>query len=110
MSEKTQRRESPVEIEINGTKYPYRETMGAMLAFKEDTGLDSPSTLEDSLKYMYYVVRSAARREGKEFALSFEEFADGLDGDEYLRVTGELTARANAKAEASGKNAQSPSR
>ena len=79
-----------VEIEINGKKYPYLETMGAMMSFHQETGLDAPVDLEDQVKYMYHVVKSACRRYEEEFSLSFQEFADGLTGDEFLRIMAEL--------------------
>lgn len=84
-----------LEIEVNGKRYPYRETMGAMLSFKEETGLDAPVDTEDSVKYMYHVVKSNCRRSGEEFKLSFQEFADALDGEEFIRITAALAERAN---------------
>ena len=84
-----------LEIEVNGKRYPYRETMGAMLSFKEETGLDAPVDTEDSVKYMYHVVKSNCRRNGEEFKLSFQEFADALDGEEFIRITAALAERAN---------------
>lgn len=83
-----------LEIEVGGKRYPYRETMGAMLSFKEETGLDAPVDTEDSVRYMYHVVRSNCRRNGEEFKLSFQEFADALDGEEFIRVTAFLAERA----------------
>lgn len=82
-----------LEIEVGGKKYPYRETMGAMLSFKEETGLDAPVDTEDSVRYMYHVVRSNCRRNGEEFKLSFQEFADALDGEEFIRITSALAER-----------------
>ena len=75
-----------LEIVINGEKYHYIETMGAMLDFKQETGKDMPDGLEETLKYMYHVVKSVCRRENKPFELSFDDFADGLDADEFNRV------------------------
>ena len=37
--QKQQPANRPIEIEINGEKYPYIETMGAMVGFKQETGL-----------------------------------------------------------------------
>lgn len=68
-----------LEIEVNGKRYPYRETMGAMLSFKEETGLDAPVDTEDSVKYMYHVVKSNCRR----------------NGEEFIRITAALAERAN---------------
>lgn len=89
------------EIEINGQKYTYRETMGAALAFKQETGLDEPADEEDLLKYMYHVVKSNCRREGREFSLSFQDFIDCLDSEEFLRFVRE---RSSEQAEVTEKN------
>ncbi len=89
------------EIDINGKKYPYRETMGAMVAFKQETGLDTPANTEDTLKYMYHVVKAMCRRTGQECDLTFQQFIDGLDGDEFLRIVGENQPD---QAEGDGKN------
>ena len=86
MSKKQEQTNKQIEIRIGEKTYPYKETMGAMLAFKQETGLDAPIDTEDTIKYMYHVVKAMCRRNKEEFGLSFEEFADGLDGDEYLRV------------------------
>ena len=50
-------------INVKGTEYPYIETMGALLSFNRETGLDMPVNLEDNLKYMYHAlsVPSTAR-------------------------------------------------
>lgn len=81
------------QIEIAGTKYPYRETMGAMSAFTEETGLEVPVSTEDNLRYMYLVLKSQARRsDGVPFDLSYDEFRDGLYADEYLRLVNEMAA------------------
>ena len=93
--QKQQPASRPIEIEINGEKYPYIETMGAMISFKQETGLDAPVDMEDTVKYMYHVVKSVCRRENRTFDLSFEQFSDGLEGDEYLRVTAALAAKAS---------------
>ena len=78
-----------LEIEINGKKYPYKETMGAMMDFKQETGLDSPVDTETTLKYMYHVVKAMCRRSGQECDLTYQQFLDGLDGDEFLRIVNE---------------------
>lgn len=95
-----------IEIEINGVKYPYLETCGSLLDFKQETGLDSPVDLEDNIKYIYFVVRSACRRSGKTFEMSFQEFADSLDLEEFTRLMQEIAARAadGSGEEGPGKN------
>ena len=58
--QKQQPANRPIEIEINGEKYHYIETMGAMMGFKQETGLDAPVDTEDNVKYMYHVVTCKA--------------------------------------------------
>lgn len=102
--QKTNSAKRQIEIEINGEQYPYVETMGAMVGFKQETGLDAPVDLEDTLKYMYHVVKAACRRKSIPFELSFQEFADGLDAEEFNRVTTAIAGEAPAKGD-SEKNA-----
>lgn len=99
MSKSKNMNNARLEIEVDGKRYPYRETMGAMLSFKEDTGLDAPVDTADSVKYMYHVVKSNCRREGIEFGLSFQEFADALDGEEFIRITSALAEKAKGSQE-----------
>lgn len=86
-------------IVIDGQEYTYRETMGAMLAFKAETGLDAPEDLEDIVKYMYHVVKSNCRRERKEFNLSYQEFVDGMDAAEFQRFVEIFTGPAKEEPE-----------
>lgn len=90
-------------ITVNGQEYPYIETMGALLGFKNETGLDIPADLEDNLKYMYHVVKAVCRREKREFDMSFGEFADGLDAEEFNRVLQAINANGDGEAGNDGK-------
>ncbi len=90
-------------IEVAGKKYPYRETMGAMLSFNEETGLEAPVTMKDQLKYMYHVLKSQGRRsDGVPFDLSFEEFTDGLNADDYLNLIADMEAAVTEDEEKNG--------
>lgn len=80
-----------ITIKLNGKEYPYIETMGALVAFKAEEGIEiSDVKLTDSthqVKYMYLVLRGACRHLGQEeFPLTFDEFCTALTGDEFLRV------------------------
>ncbi len=90
-----------VNINIKGVSYPYYETMGAMLDFKTQTGIDvadvKPKDTELQLKYMWLTVNAAAKRSGVAAPqCTFEEFTCDLTGVEYLRVQKE-NAEAVAK-------------
>lgn len=79
-----------ITITVGGNEYPYVETMGAMLSFKEETGVEpstiTPNDIDTNLKYMYHVTRSACRREGVGFPYTFEGFIDALESVEYIRL------------------------
>lgn len=86
-----------ITILIGNNEYPYVETMGAMLSFKEEFGIEASAieagNIEQNLQYMYHVVRSACHRQGIPFDMSFEEFCDNLEGLEYTRVRAEIARR-----------------
>lgn len=84
--EKTKKANKQKTITVAGVEYPYIETMGALLDFQEETGKLEPAGLAENLKYIYCVVRSACRRLGREFDMTFQEFADSLDPVEFDRL------------------------
>ena len=79
-----------LKITIRGEKYPYQETMGAIMAFKKETGMEpsqiSPDDTETNLKYMYHVVKYSCKVEGVEFKMSYEEFCNRLHALEYTEI------------------------
>lgn len=79
-----------LKITVKNVEYPYFETMGACLAFKEMSGLEpfevSATDQKANLQYMYCVTKLAARHDDVEFSLTFEEFVDGLKAEEYIRI------------------------
>lgn len=101
-----------VHLNFEGKKYPYIETMGAMLSFKSETGIEptaiAANDTENNLKYIYHVVRAQCRRNGEEFKYSFEEFADRLEYGDYIQLLNDLNQvvmeQMAAKGEASSKN------
>lgn len=75
-----------VEITVNGTVYPCRQTMGAMLRFKRETGRDvskmDPSDLADLTTFLWCCAASESKHEGLDFSLSLEDFADAITPDD----------------------------
>ena len=71
-----------VEITINGVVYPCRQTMGAMLRFKQETGKEvteiDPGSFSDLCTYLWCCVKSASKADGKDFDLSLMDFADSV--------------------------------
>ena len=75
-----------VEITINGTAYPCRVTMGAMLLFKQETGRKATSikgdSLSDLITFIWCCIKSACRHDRITFDISLDDFADGITPDE----------------------------
>ena len=59
-----------IEVTINGTAYPCRPTMGAMLRFKKETGKEVTEITSNSLTDLCFCVRSRWR--------GFQNVADGV--------------------------------
>lgn len=72
-------------IIINGTEYPVRMTMGALLRFKQQTGKDvsevNSKDVSDMVILLWCAVASACAADKVLFELSLEEFADSLSPD-----------------------------
>lgn len=71
---------------IYAKDYPSRVTMGAMIDFKRETGKDVNeigTDVEQLTMFMYCCVRSACRADKVEFTLTFEEFADGINLEDF---------------------------
>lgn len=68
--------------------------MGAVVGFKEQTGRDLEDIhgTSDIAVYIYCCAKSASRREGKDFALSLEEFADGVLIEDLTALNSEMIA------------------
>lgn len=63
-----------------------RVTMGAMIDFKHETGKDVNeigADIEQLTMFMYCCVRSACRADKVDFQLTFEQFADGINLDDF---------------------------
>lgn len=73
-----------IEITINGEKYPCRQTMGAMLRFKQETGKEVTEMegLSDWVAFLYCCIVSATKYDTKkDFPLSLMDFADSVSSD-----------------------------
>lgn len=103
-----------IEITINGKHYPCRQTMGAMLRFKQETGREitdiEQGNFSDICTFLWCCVVSACKHDGVEFGLSLMDFADSIDPDTMTAwndaIQGEAPA---AEADADGADAEKKS-
>lgn len=83
-----------IKITVSGKEYPCRQTMGAMLRFKRETGRevsDMEGGLTDLCTYLYCCVASASAADGVEFGMTLTQFADVLapaDLQEWAQALG----------------------
>ena len=71
-------------VKINGKDYPFRLTIGSMVAYKRDTGEDfskfNGEDMEKMLHIIFYGIKSACKADGIEFPYqSPGEIADYID-------------------------------
>ena len=79
-----------IEIMINGKAYPCRQTMGAMLRFKQETGKEVTEiggNLSDICAYLFCCVASACKKDGVPFDMSLMDFADSITPDDLNQWT-----------------------
>jgi len=71
-------------VTINGEEFPIRLTMGAILRFKEETGkeVNEAEGTVDNATLVWCCIKSACKREGKEFDYSLMDFADNVDAED----------------------------
>lgn len=72
-------------ITVDGKDYPCRQTMGALLRFKQETGRDVTEMrgdLSDACVLLWCCVVSASAADGVEFGYSLTDFADRLSPDD----------------------------
>lgn len=70
-----------IEFMVNGKAYPCRQTMGAMLRFKQETGKEIDAignNVSLICTFLYCCVVSACKHDGIEFDLSLMDFADSI--------------------------------
>ena len=74
-----------IEVTINGKAYPCRQTMGAMLRFKQETGkevTEITGELSEMCTFLWCCIVSACKADGVDFDLSLMDFADSLTPEE----------------------------
>lgn len=73
---------SMMKVNVGGTEYPCRVTMGAMLRYKRETGRDISDISErltDVVTWLWCCVASACAADGVEFGFSLQDFADRVE-------------------------------
>ncbi len=95
-----------VKITINGASFPCRQTMGAMLRFKRETGKEVTELKADSITdmviYLWCCIKSACQHDGVDFDLSLMDFADSISNEditEWASVVFTATAEADGTGE-----------
>lgn len=90
-----------ITIKVNGKEYPCRQTMGAMLRFKRETGHDITATdggAGDMCIFMWCCVSSSCNADGVAFDMSLEDFADAIGTDELAQWSAAVTEGAGSGA------------
>lgn len=85
-----------IEIEVNGKVYPCRQTMGAMLRFKHETGKEvteiDGNSLSDLCTFLWCCVVSACKADGISFDMSLMDFADSLSAEDMAGWSSSIRA------------------
>ena len=80
---------SKISITINGVAYPCRQTMGAMLRFKQETGKEvteiDAGSLTDLCTFLWCCIVSACKADGVAFDMPLMDFADSITPEEALK-------------------------
>ena len=75
-----------VEIKIGKEVFPCRQTMGAMLRFKQETGREvteiDATSFTDICTFLWCCIVSASKADGKKFKLSLMDFADSVSPED----------------------------
>lgn len=75
-----------VKIIINGASFPCRQTMGAMLRFKRETGKEvtelKADSITDMVTYLWCCIKSTCQHDGITFDLSLMDFADSISNED----------------------------
>ena len=90
-----------LEIVVNGKTYPCRQTMGAMLRFKRETGKEASAigadSVTDLVTYLWCCVLSACKHDGVEFTYTLEDFADSLTMEDVTKWTDAINQGRNTE-------------
>ncbi len=99
-----------VKITINGASFPCRQTMGAMLRFKRETGKEvtelKADSITDLVTYLWCCITSACKHDGINFDLPLMDFADSISNED---ITEWASVVFTASAEADGDKAEKKS-
>lgn len=78
-----------VKVIINGTSYPCRQTMGAMLRFNRETGKEvtdlKPDSITDLVTYLWCCITSACKHDGIDFDMTLMDFADCISDEDMAK-------------------------
>lgn len=95
-----------ITITVNGTDYPCRPTMGAMLRFKRETGREATeidtASLSDVCTYLWCCTASASRADRLDFPYTLDDFADALPADAVVRWAEQVAAGQQGAGQAAG--------
>ena len=93
-----------IEITVNGKHYPCRQTMGAMLRFKQETGREiteiEQGSFSDICTFLWCCVVSACKHDGIQFDLSLMDFADSINPDDMTAWNEAINGDAPAEGQA----------
>lgn len=95
-----------IEVDINGKAYPCRQTMGAMLRFKQETGKEVTEigdSLSELCTFLWCCVVSACKADGIEFGMSLMDFADSISTDDMSAWASTLNGDDSKKGDAQKK-------
>ena len=86
-----------IDVMINGKAYPCRQTMGAMLRFKKETGkevTEISDSATDMLTFLYCCTQSACAHDGIKFDLELMDFADSITPEDLNQWTAAINSTA----------------
>lgn len=96
-----------IEIKVNGKAYPCRQTMGAMLRFKQETGKEIDAignNVSLICTFLYCCVVSACKHDGIEFSMPLMDFADSISPADLNSWVGVAGAAGDSSAESEKKS------
>lgn len=83
-------------IKVAGESYPAYATMGAIVRFKEQTGIEISDIGNDmtlSLRFIFCCIQSACNREKISFELTFMDFCDNVNENDLNDLTKAVTSQ-----------------
>lgn len=99
-------------ITIQNTSYPCRQTMGAFLRYKQETGKEATTIkgdLTELVTFLYCCVKSACKADNKEFNYSLTEFADLITMDDIAQWSEAILKENGQDANTTDEQKKSPS-